>query len=78
MISWIKDNEGGGRREAAEWEYSQTDRRGGWWDGGGVCDGLLLLSMCSDAFSGTGSVQSSDGTVPENVAEEEAEEAFKE
>lgn len=43
-----------------------------------MCDGLLLLSMYSDAFIGTGGVQSSDGTLPENMEEEEEREAFEE
>lgn len=58
--------------------HSQTDRGSGWGDGSGVCDGVLLLSMYGDTFIGTGGVQSSDGTLPENMEEEEAGEAFEE
>lgn len=39
---------------------------------------MLLLSMYGDAFISTGSLQSSDGTLPENMEEEEAGEAFEE
>lgn len=74
----INDNDEGGRRGEAELQQSQTGRGGSWGNGGRVCDGVLLLSVYGDAFISTGGVQSSDGTLPENMEEEEAGEAFEE
>lgn len=39
---------------------------------------MLLLSMYVDAFISTSCVQSSDGTLPENMEEEEETKAFNE